>query len=85
MRDKKGKKTGRVFKSPFATVRLGERATKGAGSRTKGLRMWFKLLDMGAASLAAPRWRSAITAGSCRREVRRWSPGRSRQTRYSVN
>src|SRR6266852_1404967 len=39
----------------------------------------------GAASLAAPRWRSALTAGPCRREVRRWSPGRSRETRYSVN
>src|SRR5260370_5693519 len=39
----------------------------------------------GTASLAAPRQRSAIAAGSCRREVRRWSPGRSRQTRYSVN
>src|SRR5712692_6213560 len=39
----------------------------------------------GAASLAAPRWPSAITAGPCRREVRRWSPGRSRETRYSVN
>jgi hypothetical protein len=33
-------------------VRLRERATKGAGSRTKGLLMAFKLLDM-----AQLRWR----------------------------
>ena len=39
----------------------------------------------GPASLAPPRWRPAIAAGSCRGEVRRWSPGRSRETRYSVN
>ena len=36
----------------FATVRLRERVTKGAGSRTKGLLMAFKLLDM-----AQQRWR----------------------------
>ncbi len=35
-----------VIESPFATVRLRERATRGAGSRTKGLLMAFKLLDM---------------------------------------
>ena len=32
--------------SPFATVRLRQRLTKGAGSRTKGLLMAFKLLEM---------------------------------------
>jgi hypothetical protein len=41
-----------VIESPFATVRLRERATKGAGSRTTGLLMAFKLLDM-----AQLRWR----------------------------
>jgi len=41
-----------VIESPFATVRLRERATRGAGSRTKGLLMAFKLLDM-----AQLRWR----------------------------
>src|SRR6266436_5381098 len=41
-----------VVESPFATVRLRERATRGAGSRTKGLLMAFKLLDM-----AQLRWR----------------------------
>jgi len=39
-------RTTNVSESPFATVRLRERATRGAGSRTKGLLMAFKLLDM---------------------------------------
>jgi len=39
-------RTTNVIESPFATVRLRERATRGAGSRTKGLMMAFKLLDM---------------------------------------
>ena len=38
--------------SAFATVRLRERVTRGAGSRQKGLLMAFKLLDM-----AQRRWR----------------------------
>ena len=41
-----------MIESAFATVRLRERVTKGAGSRTKGLLMAFKLLDM-----AQLRWR----------------------------
>jgi putative transposase len=41
-----------VIESPFATVRLRQRVTKGAGSRTKGLLMDYKLLDM-----AQARWR----------------------------
>jgi putative transposase len=45
-------RTTNVIESPFATVRLRERATRGAGSRTKGLLMAFKLLDM-----AQQRWR----------------------------
>ena len=45
-------RTTNVIESPFATVRLRERATRGAGSRTKGLLMAFKLLDM-----AQMRWR----------------------------
>jgi len=45
-------RTTNVIESPFATVRLRERATRGAGSRTKGLLMAFKLLDM-----AEKRWR----------------------------
>jgi putative transposase len=45
-------RTTNVIESTFATVRLRERATRGAGSRTKGLLMAFKLLDM-----AQRRWR----------------------------
>jgi len=45
-------RTTNVIESVFATVRLRERATRGAGSRTKGLLMGFKLLDM-----AQQRWR----------------------------
>ncbi len=41
-----------VIESAFATVRLRQRVTKGAGSRTKALLMAFKLLDM-----AQVRWR----------------------------
>jgi len=41
-----------MIESPFATARLRERATRAAGSRTKGLLMAFKLLEM-----AQLRWR----------------------------
>jgi hypothetical protein len=41
-----------VIESPFATVRLRQRVTKGAGSRAKALSMAYKLLDM-----AQARWR----------------------------
>jgi transposase-like protein len=45
-------RTSNVIESPFATVRLRQRVTKGAGSRTKGLLMAYKLLAM-----AQGRWR----------------------------
>jgi len=45
-------RTSNVIESPFATVRLRQRVTKGAGSRNKALLMAFKLLDM-----AQQRWR----------------------------
>jgi transposase-like protein len=45
-------RTSNVIESPFATVRLRQRVTKGASSRTKGLLMAYKLLDM-----AQARWR----------------------------
>ena len=45
-------RTSNVIESPFATVRLRQRITKGAGSRTKGLLMAYKLLEM-----AQARWR----------------------------
>ena len=45
-------RTTNVIESPFATVRLRQRITKGAGSRLKALTMAYKLLDM-----AQLRWR----------------------------
>jgi transposase-like protein len=45
-------RTSNPVESPFATVRLRQRVTKGAGTRTKGLTMAFKLLAM-----AEQRWR----------------------------
>jgi len=45
-------RTSNVVESPFATVRLRQRVTKGPGNRTKGLTMAFKLLEM-----AQQRWR----------------------------
>jgi transposase-like protein len=44
-------RTTNIIESPFATVRLRQRVTKGAGSRTKALMMAFKLLAM-----AEERW-----------------------------
>lgn len=48
----KSLRTTNVVESPFATVRLRQRVTKGNGSRVKGLTMAYKLLDM-----AELRWR----------------------------
>jgi putative transposase len=45
-------RTTNMIESPFATVRLRQGVTKGAGSRTKALMMAFKLLSM-----AEERWR----------------------------
>ena len=45
-------RTSNVIESVFATVRLRQRVTKGAGSRTKGLLMVYKLVAM-----AQRRWR----------------------------
>ncbi|MGB1276215.1 MAG: IS256 family transposase [Nannocystaceae bacterium] len=45
-------RTTNVIESSFATVRLRHRTTKGSGTRTKGISMAFKLLDM-----AEKRWR----------------------------
>jgi hypothetical protein len=54
-------RTSNVIESPFATVRLRQRVTKGAGSRTKGLLMAYKLLDM-----AQALWRRLDGLTSCR-------------------
>ena len=45
-------RTTNPIESAFSTVRLRQRVTKGAGNRTKGLMMAFKLLAM-----AQQRWR----------------------------
>ena len=45
-------RTANPIESAFAAVRLRQRVTKGAGSRTKALTMAFKLLEM-----AQRRWR----------------------------
>ncbi len=45
-------RTTNPVESPFSTVRLRQRVTKGAGSRTKGLVMAYKLLVM-----SEQRWR----------------------------
>jgi putative transposase len=54
------------IESTFATVRLRERVTKGAGSRTAGLTMAFKLVEAAAAHwrrLDAPELVSLVRAG----------------------
>lgn len=50
-------RTTNPVESPFSTVRLRQRVTKGAGSRTKGLMMAYKLLEM-----AEQRWRKLNAA-----------------------
>ncbi len=50
-------RTSNPIESAFATVRLRQRVTKGAGNRNKALAMAFKLLDM-----AQARWRRISAA-----------------------
>ncbi len=64
-------RTTNAIESTFATVRLRQRVTKGAGSRTKALLMAFKLLDM-----AQKRWRW-VTAHHPLAQVRGGVPLRS--------
>jgi putative transposase len=51
-------RTANPIESAFATVRLRQRVTKGAGSRLKALLMAYKLLDM-----ASQRWRRVNAPG----------------------
>ena len=51
-------RTANPIESAFATVRLRQRVTKGAGSRAKALLMAYKLLDM-----ASHRWRRVNAPG----------------------
>lgn len=67
-----GMPTTNVIEKPFATVRLRQRVTKGAGSRTKGPLMTYKAARHGTATMATHQWRRqapARTGGShvCRR------------------
>jgi transposase-like protein len=55
-----------AIESSFATVRLRQRVTKGAGSRTKALLMAYKLLDM-----ASKRWRKLHAASLAAKVVDR--------------
>ena len=70
-------RTSNVIESPFATVRLRQRVTKGAGSRTKGLLMAYKLLAM-----AQARWRrldGRNSSRSCGPASRSWTACSSRR------
>ena len=60
-------RTTNVIESPFATVRLRQRVPKGAGSRTKGLLMAYKVARHGPAAVAATQCRTpaAARAGWC--------------------
>ena len=58
-------RTVNPIESTFATVRLRQRVTKGAGSRSKALLMAYKLLDM-----ASERWRRVNAPGLVARLLR---------------
>ncbi len=55
-------RTSNVIESPFATVRLRQRVTKGAGSRTKGLLMAYQAPRHGADPVAPARRRASAAA-----------------------
>ena len=56
-------RTSNLIESPFATVWLRQRVTKGAGSRTKGLLMAYKLVGHGAATVAPAELLPFVRAG----------------------
>lgn len=58
-------RTANPIESTFATVRLRQRVTKGAGSRSKALLMAYKLIDM-----ASERWRRVNAPGLVARLLR---------------
>ena len=66
-------RTTNPIESTFATVRLREGVTKGAGSRTAGLVMAFKLLQSRRRPLASSRRRRARPARARGRGFRGWS------------
>lgn len=78
-------RTTNVIESPFATVRLRQRVTKGAGSRNKGLLMAFKLLDMAQLrwrKLDAPQLLSRVHQGEIFTDG---LPHKSKETKHSSN
>ena len=62
-------RTSNPIESAFATVRLRQRVTKGAGSRKRGLTMAFKLLENGPAAVAPAQWRGSPAARAGGRSV----------------
>ena len=60
-----------MIESPFATVRLRQRVTKGAGSRQKGLLMAFQLLADGRGAMAENQRRTPHPARARRGSVQR--------------
>ena len=64
-----------VIESAFATLRLRQRVTKRAGSRTKGLTMVFKLLEMAQQRWRKPQRSTTSTPGIGRSTVQRWHAG----------
>ena len=70
-------RTTNPIESTFATVRLREGVTKGAGSRTAGLVMVFKLLQVAEGHWRSPRRRRARPARAHGRVFRGWSADRA--------
>ena len=66
-------RTTNIIESPFSTVRLRQRVTKGAGSRDEGPPHGVQAARHGTAAVAQAQWRGAAAAGPCRRPLRRWS------------
>ena len=65
-------RTSNVIESVFATVRLRQRVTKGAGSRTKGLLMAYKLVAMAERRWRRPERSAPAASGPGRCGLRRW-------------
>ena len=64
-------RTANPIESAFATVRLRQRVTKGAGSRSKALLMAYKLLDMGEPPVAPDQRTRTRSSPNSGREIRR--------------
>jgi putative transposase len=67
-------RTSNVIESPFATVRLRQRVTKGAGSRAQRAADGLQAPRHGAGPLATARWRTPAAARPRRDRLRGWRP-----------